>query len=255
MAAPFFSFYGNPEGGIQGYMPEIAALAFLGLTMLLLFLDLGRPERFMKLILKPNSRSWLVKGTWILNAAGLVAVLTLVFQYMNFVQASRSLRWINFILALWVSGYSAFLFYQCKGRDLWLGRWGLFWHLNAQAALMGSAFLCLVCSGSHATTAFPLIFALLGLINGSWIMIEKRQKPKTKSHALFYLRKELNVSVILFFFSAIMALAVAVGRVSPAGAGGQGLLLSLAAAALFAVGGLFLHDKAWVECGQRLPNS
>ena len=251
MAAPFFSFLGNPTGWAQSFMPEIAALAFLGVTMLLLLLDLGRPERFMKLILKPNSRSWLVKGTWILTAAGMIALLTLVFQLMNFVQASRSLRWVNLILALWVSGYSAFLFHQCKGRDLWLGRWGLFWHLNAQAALMGSAFLCLVFAGCNTMKAFPLIFALLALMNGGWIMFEKRQKPKTKSHALFYLRKELTVSATLLLLSAIMGVAVAVGTaLFP---GGQSFLM--AAASLFAVGGLFLHDKAWIECGQELANS
>src|SRR5260370_41421179 len=43
-----------------------AALLFTGITTLLLIADLHRPERFYYILLKPNPRSWLVAGTWIL---------------------------------------------------------------------------------------------------------------------------------------------------------------------------------------------
>jgi hypothetical protein len=44
-------------------------LAFLLLTTLLLVLDLKRPERFLYQIFKPNPRSWLVLGGFVLFAA------------------------------------------------------------------------------------------------------------------------------------------------------------------------------------------
>src|SRR5258705_2018837 len=57
---------------LTGLAVPVIGLAFLLLTSLLLVLDLKRPERFLYLILKPNPRSWLVLGGFILFAAGVL---------------------------------------------------------------------------------------------------------------------------------------------------------------------------------------
>ncbi len=49
---------------------SLVALLFLLLTGGLLIVDLKRPERFHYLLLRPNPRSWLVLGAWILLAFG-----------------------------------------------------------------------------------------------------------------------------------------------------------------------------------------
>ena len=55
--------------------PSLISLVFLALTVLLLTFDLKRPERFLYLFFKPNWRSWLVWGGWILLAYGGLASL------------------------------------------------------------------------------------------------------------------------------------------------------------------------------------
>src|SRR5262249_12689306 len=50
------------------------ALLFLLVTTVLLVADLKRPDRFHYILLKPNPRSWLVWGGWILMAFGAVLV-------------------------------------------------------------------------------------------------------------------------------------------------------------------------------------
>ncbi|HJU28888.1 MAG TPA: 4Fe-4S dicluster domain-containing protein, partial [Candidatus Binataceae bacterium] len=57
----------------------VAALVFIAFTAGLLVADLKRPERFYYILIKPNPRSWLVWGTWILMGAGLIAASWLAF--------------------------------------------------------------------------------------------------------------------------------------------------------------------------------
>src|SRR5260370_42505424 len=62
------------SGILLGTMPSVVspmlALVALGLTGLLLIFDLKRPDRFYYLLTKPNFRSWLVIGGYILLLYG-----------------------------------------------------------------------------------------------------------------------------------------------------------------------------------------
>jgi hypothetical protein len=49
-----------------------------------------------------------------------------------------TLRQVEAFLGIFAAGYTAFLFAQCEGRDLWQAKWRLFPHLLAQALLAGS---------------------------------------------------------------------------------------------------------------------
>jgi Fe-S-cluster-containing dehydrogenase component len=141
IVAPFLAMLGVASGGARDYVPEIVALVFLAVTTFLLIHDLGRPERFWHLLLKPNTKSWLVKGGWFLTAFGAVTAASLVARWMKMDGVADALRWVNVPLAVMTSGYSALLFAQCKGRDLWFlgeGRWmPLFITLVLRAALLG----------------------------------------------------------------------------------------------------------------------
>ena len=57
-------------GSAAGLGLSLVALLFLLLTGGLLIVDLKRPERFHYLLLRPNPRSWLVLGAWIMLAFG-----------------------------------------------------------------------------------------------------------------------------------------------------------------------------------------
>jgi Fe-S-cluster-containing dehydrogenase component len=134
LAAPLLSTLGVAAGWPRDYVPELVALVFLGITLFLLVHDLGRPERFWRVMFAPNTKSWLVKGGWILNGFGAVTTAVLVARWLGHDGVADALRWVNVPVAVMTSGYSAFLFAQCKGRDLW--------SLNGESHRLFIALLC-----------------------------------------------------------------------------------------------------------------
>src|SRR5258705_1805017 len=104
---------------LVGLAVPVIGLAFLLLTSLLLVFDLKRPERFLYLVFKPNPRSWLVLGGFILFAAGLLGALWLLAGVMSNLLALQLLAWPTAAAAAATPGHSAFLFGQAEGRAFW----------------------------------------------------------------------------------------------------------------------------------------
>src|SRR5215472_12639418 len=130
------------EPPIANIAAPVIALGFLAATMALLIFDLKRPDRFFYLFTKANTKSWLVLGGYILMLYGIALVLWLLAGIF-LEHIPRLLVWITMLLAMASAGYSASLFAQARGRDLWQTRLFL-WHLIVQAFLAGSAVLVLV---------------------------------------------------------------------------------------------------------------
>jgi formate-dependent nitrite reductase membrane component NrfD len=133
--------FGTGLDGPAGLGPVLAVLG-TAVTGALLVWDLKRPERFYYLLTKANPSSWLVKGGYCLMAIAAVAgawmlaqLLSLTSHPLNVVLAVVSLP-----AAVMAAGYTAFLFAQAEGRDLWQSRW-LFPHLVAQAMTAGAGAL------------------------------------------------------------------------------------------------------------------
>jgi formate-dependent nitrite reductase membrane component NrfD len=154
---------GSPAQLLAMASPALA-LAFLAITTVLLIADLKRWDRFYYILIKPNPRSWLVWGTWILISASAVAALWLVLAALK-QKIPSPLLWLAPPLGLASACYSAFLFAQAKGRDLWQSPLFL-WHLAVQAVAAGAAALLLLGlafnqnpSITYATT-WTMIFAL-----------------------------------------------------------------------------------------------
>src|SRR2546428_11169858 len=98
--------------------PAAISLLFLLLTTALLVFDLKRPERFAYILFKPNWRSWLVWGAWILIAFGGAAGAWLGAGLLGH-HVPDAVRLPVGLLALGAAGYSALLFGQAQGRDFW----------------------------------------------------------------------------------------------------------------------------------------
>lgn len=104
---------------------SLASLIFLGITGVLLILDLDQPKRFLYVVLRPQWKSWLVRGAYIITGfAGLLtAYLAFVwFQQDDFIDYSSIAPVLNILLACFAAltgVYTAFLFAQAKGRDAW----------------------------------------------------------------------------------------------------------------------------------------
>ena len=112
---------GSPSGGddtLVNIVSPILALFFLGITVVLLIADLKQPWRFYYLITKPNFRSWLVWGTYILMIYGALATAWLACGFF-IGSVSPVLAIATAVFAIGSACYSAFLFAQAKGRDLW----------------------------------------------------------------------------------------------------------------------------------------
>jgi len=120
----------------------MVALSALVLTALLLIFDLKRPDRFFYLLTKPNFRSWLVIGGWILMLFGTAIVAWLIFGISG-KRIPGLLLLLTGILAIASACYSAFLFAQAKGRDLWQSPLFI-WHLLFHCFLAGGATLTLM---------------------------------------------------------------------------------------------------------------
>jgi Fe-S-cluster-containing dehydrogenase component/formate-dependent nitrite reductase membrane component NrfD len=134
--------------------PLLAVLGTL-ITGALLVWDLKRPERFYLLLTKPNPTSWLVKGGYCLMAIAVVAGLWLIAEILGLNRHPLEvvLAVASLPTAVMAAGYTAFLFGQAEGRDLWQSRW-LFPHLIAQA-MMGGAGALAACTMWSSVEARP----------------------------------------------------------------------------------------------------
>ena len=105
--------------------------------------DLDHKERFLRVVFTPQSKSWLARGAFILIAySGLCSVFWLG-AIARFSIVTSILLWPIVLVGFCAAAYTAFLFGQCEGRDLWQTPL-LPAHLIVQALLCGSAVLALL---------------------------------------------------------------------------------------------------------------
>jgi Fe-S-cluster-containing dehydrogenase component len=123
------------------WLPELIALVFTAITTVLLVGDLKRPTKFFRLLTRPNTKSWLVRGGQVLMGYSTVTAAILAARLVELDGLADGLRIVNLPLAVMTAIYTAFLFAQCEGRDLWQHTKILLPHLSVQAVLLGSAAL------------------------------------------------------------------------------------------------------------------
>jgi Fe-S-cluster-containing dehydrogenase component/formate-dependent nitrite reductase membrane component NrfD len=142
MAAIYMGLSTTVNGQLLNVLSPLIALAALAVTSALLIFDLKRPDRFFYLLTKPNFRSWLVIGGYILIGYGGLSSTWLLLGVLG-QTIPGALVFTTALLASATACYSAFLFAQAKGRDLWQSPM-FFWHLLMHALIAGSATLALV---------------------------------------------------------------------------------------------------------------
>lgn len=104
-------------------LPAAAALisiAALAVTGVLLVGDLKQPKRFLYVLLRPQWKSWLVRGAYIISAYGLMLVTLTILSALRAPPAAQTIvGLVTGLLAIATAAYTAFLFAQAKGRDYW----------------------------------------------------------------------------------------------------------------------------------------
>ena len=251
-----FGLVDNSGSDFIDFVGPIIALGFIGITMVLLVLDLKRPERFFYLLTKPNLKSWLVLGSYVLMVYGALASAWFLFgqfESMRIVQLS-----LTGLFAAAAAGYTAFLFAQAKGRDLWQSPL-LLWHLIVQAFIAGSASLMMAsiffASGNILDTLCWVLGISLG-INAVMILSELFLTPHSEDvkHATDLLKRG---ALSKLFWGGAMLLGIvapfvlfAVSNALPEYA----TELKVIAAAL-AIVGMWIFEDLWVKAGQAPPLS
>jgi len=235
----------------------LLALAFTGVTTFLLVADLKRPERFLYLLFKPNLRSWLVIGGYILILYSMLAGIWFVVGLMGG-SLPGIVRIITGIGGIATACYSAFLFAQARARDLWQSR-TFFWHLLLQAFIAGGAALMIVgfitgvdnaiLQGLRNSVAIALIASLvLTLLD----MALPMSHDARRAHELI-IRGPLR--------KRFWGQTIGLGTIAPlliivwAGSQAEPSWQLHASASLLALLGVWVSESLWVEAGQAVPLS
>ena len=230
------------------------ALLFTALTVVLLVWDLDHKERFLRVVLTPQSKSWLARGAFILIAySGLCGVFWLS-AVAGYSEVSGVLLWPTVIVGFMAAAYTAFLFGQCEGRDLWQTPL-LPVHLIVQALLCGSATLTLLPGGFGGTpeaTSFAAHTLVICLGLHLLMLLGEVAVPHSTDNANYAARLITRGPFRLAFWGG----AVLLGGILPV------LLLLLASnrllvgfAGVLALAGLLIFEWCFVMAGQSVPNS
>ena len=235
------------EQAAVGVVPPMVAGAFLVLTGALLVGDLKQPRRFHYLITRGNRSSWLVKGAYVL--AGF-AVCLAAWWVAGLVDAGWVLPLLVVpvvLLALATAGYTAFLFAQCEGRDLW-----------QQPILLPTLLAQAVVAGGAATMVLDLFMEVPGIVavrtmlaiglvaNIALVVVEVRGRhSRHVTMAIADLTRGAQRTRFLLWMvlTPLVLPLVLLGEV-PAALGG-----------LCALAGLFAYEDGYVRAGQSVPLS
>jgi len=257
VAAMLMAFFKPISEPFLANTAPILSLVFLAITGLLLVLDLKRPERFYRLLLRPQWKSWLVIGGYIITAFGGVVSAWLLAHWIDWPIVKQILLLPGAILAVLTASYSAFLFAQARGRDFWQNPGLTSVHFLVQAIVAGAAAMWL---GVWLSQSDSLLLALLQnillfslLANVLIIVGSEFGKSHHTPDAKF--ARDLIVKGSLS--RPFWGLAVAVGNVIP-----TVLLLAfgvttpvIGLAAVMSLVGLLAYEHIWVVAGQAAPLS
>ncbi|MEZ4684257.1 MAG: 4Fe-4S dicluster domain-containing protein [Caldilineaceae bacterium] len=237
------------------------SLLFIALTTALLVYDLDRPERFLSILTRPQWKSWLTRGAFILVGFALVGGLWWLLETLAWVGGNAigdglrySLLWLGFAFAVGAAIYTAYLFGQAEGRDLWQSTL-LPFHLFIQALMVGSGFLLvldlLMPRSDELTQLLRMTFGTMLVVDlfitlvGEFGMPHASEIAARAAHDIShgkYRHLFWRGSVILGHIVPFVLLLVGVAPLA-------------ALAGLCAIVGLYCFEYAFVMAPQDVPNS
>jgi Fe-S-cluster-containing dehydrogenase component/formate-dependent nitrite reductase membrane component NrfD len=240
------------------------SLAFMMITTGLLVFDLERPERFLFILLRPQWRSWLTRGAVLLIGFSSLAGVWWLLELGSLLgwwpaslgDAARPWAlWVGLPLAAGVAVYTAFLFGQAEGRDLWQSTL-LPIHLLVQAGMAGSAALLAAAplvaippdiEAVCRTTliAFLVLDAIVTLV-GEFAMPHASADAAQAAHAIKWGRYRHYFWGGSLGLGHLLPLAILLGT---------GSVPLAALAGLAVIAGLYLYEYAFVMAPQEIPNS
>lgn len=239
-----------------GVVPPMVAEVALAVTGLLLIADLKQPWRFFYILTRPNWSSWVTKGSVVLSlyaAVGGVWFLAGAFDRPGVVQG---LAVPALVLAAATAGYTAFLFGQCEGRDLWQTPL-LLPILLAQAVVAGAASFLLLAPFMDLPELPAIRWSLLGgVLAVAALSLTELTARSTESVELAVRAMTRGRYAVRFWVLGVVAGMVVPGVLIAAVLAGMGAATAVGVVAgLSALVGLAGYEDAFVRAGQSVPLS
>jgi hypothetical protein len=231
------------EDPLARWAAPAVALAFLGLTGILLIWDLRHPERFYLIFTRPHWRSWLVRGAFVIGGYGAAAALFGLGSLAGAEPVQEVAAGFALPLAVATAVYTAYLFAQARARDLWQSPL-LAPHLAVQAVLAGAAVTLAFAPWLGPRPAVTGAEVLLAAAAGAHVLLVLGEITVTHptEHAHLAAAAMTRGRYARWFWPGLAAAAVAVA--APwAGA----------VTVPFALAGLLAHEHAYVQAGQSVP--
>lgn len=251
-------------GLAAGFAGLIATLV----TTALLVGDLERPERFLRILTRPQWKSWLTRGAFLLVGFSVSSTVMLATALARSAGATGSMHaafWygsalLTVPLAIGAAIYTAFLFAQCEGRDLWQSPL-LPPQMLVHAGMMGSAVLGVVTAFAPSERMagwaslmlmLTLIVDLLLILVGEFGIPHATESAAKAARAISHGKYARQFWVGAIGFGHVVPLFLLVGSVwtlrhyNPYPAALAGLLAAI---------GLYLYEHAFVMAPQEIPNS
>jgi Fe-S-cluster-containing dehydrogenase component/formate-dependent nitrite reductase membrane component NrfD len=259
--------YLSPVSPVWLWWAPILSGVFLAITGGLLVWDLEHPERFYLIFTRPQWRSWLVKGAFIIAAYTLVLAIHFIASWSGSTTIQMWLMIAGIPLSLMTAVYTAYLFAQAKARDMWQNPL-LPPHLLVQALLLGSAVIVLgigVFNGMTTSddlngivdTVRPEIIYLVWLLAGSslfhllmvWGEVSLTHPTAHARVAIWEMirgrfRNDFWIGTILLILGGLLPFLSIIGAVS--------YTMGVAGAPIALIG-LMLYENAYVQAGQSVP--
>jgi formate-dependent nitrite reductase membrane component NrfD len=245
----------HEEQAFIGVYTPVIALAFAAITGVLLIADLKQPLRFFYIFTRPQWGSWLVKGAFILAGLGGLGSLWFLAGVTN---TSDVVRWLavpSIVFGAGTAGYTAWLFAQCEGRDLWQTPLMLP-VLLAQAVTAGASALIIPISLFDVDAGLEslVLWSLFGGVVAHLVLVA----IEVTSHATV----SVEVATAMMtkgkyrgrFWTGVVVGMVAAGGVALAAALADNTTIG-AIAAVLALVGLAAYEDAFVRAGQSVPLS
>jgi Ni/Fe-hydrogenase subunit HybB-like protein len=197
-----------------------------------------------------------VLGAYVLTAFSGGAILWALAAALDVGWAMTTLAWVGIPVSALMAGYTAFLFGQAEGRDLWQSP-VLFWHLVVQAVMVGSGALAVAGLfadlGDRAWRFLAAAFVLSTVLHLLMLALEYAGRHASRQATVAAHIVTSGRYARLFWLGAV-APAAAAAVLGALTWGGLSVVL-LALAGLVVQPALVAYESVFVRAGQDPPLS
>ena len=245
-------FYPEFVTDITLWFSMVMALVFLAATGYLLTIDLDQPKRFLYVLLRPQWKSWLVRGAYIISVFGGLLALWPVARLLEIGWLEKATLWMLIPASAMTAIYTAFLFAQAKGRDFWQSPL-LALHMLIHAVMAGCAVLSLILPFIGTAEWSALLMNILGIALGGKLLIDWFELSMT--HATKDAKRAAKMITAGRYRAKYWFGVVLTGCLLPMALVCFRSVALMPVAGLMVLAGLYISEHLWVRAPQQIPLS